>query len=457
MLLSITSTTPPARDLGYLLRKHPDRVQTFELNVGEAHVFYPEATDARCTATMLLDIDPIALVRGRARSTDGGLFEAYVNDRPYAVSSFMSVAIARIYGTALAGRSDRAELLERELALTATVEPIRGASAELSQTLFAPLGYVVASEPVGAAASGYRRLTLAGTTTLQRLLTHLYVLLPVMDNDKHYWVGDDEIEKLFRFGGAWLDAHPARETIARRYLKRAPALVREALARFGDRDAPEDAAGEPVAGVGEAVLERPMRLQDRRIAYVLETLRNAHATSVVDVGCGDGDLLAELAREPQITRMLGVDVAMRELERAKERLARIPLPASRRETIALVQSSVVYDDARTHGFDAAALLEVIEHVDRERLETVERIVFGEARPRVVVLTTPNREYNARFETLPAGAFRHPDHRFEFTRAEFVAWANDVGARFGYDVRFDSIGDADAAVGPPTQAAVFTCA
>jgi 3' terminal RNA ribose 2'-O-methyltransferase Hen1 len=461
MLLTLTSTTPPARDLGYLLRKHPDRLQTFELQAGSAHVFYPEANDERCTAALLLDIDPVRLVRGKPASSEGGLVEAYVNDRPYAISSFLSVAISRVFGSALGGRSDPPELAERRIALEAIVTPIRDETGDFAQRLFAPLDYVVHAEPVAvpdeARAGIYRRLSVSATTTLRALLTHLYVLIPVMDNQKHYWVGDEEVEKLFRHGGDWLAHHPERELITRRYLKRAPSLARAALERLRALDdGTENGSDDRSAELSEAALERPLRLADQRIAAVAAVIREARAKTLLDLGCGEGDLIAALAGDTAIDRILGIDVSARELARATERLSKVAMMASRRERIELLQSSLLYVDRRLTGFEAATALEVIEHLNPDRLPTFERILFEQTRPRLVVLTTPNREYNARFPALANGRLRHVDHRFEWTREEFAGWANGVAARHGYAVSYAGIGEDDPHLGTPTQMAVFRC-
>jgi 3' terminal RNA ribose 2'-O-methyltransferase Hen1 len=464
MLLTLTTTTPPARDLGHLLRKHPDRLQSFALGFGSAQLFYPEASDERCTAALLLDVDPVGLVRGRPSSDADGLVDAYVNDRPYAASSFLSVAIARVLGTALGGRAERQELVGRELVLEARVTPLRAGGGDLVQRLFEPLGYEVRAEPVAvpdaAHAGRYVTLSLNGTTTVQRLLSHLYVLIPVLDREKHYWVGEAEVEKLFRHGAGWLVTHPERELIARRYLYRAPRLARGAIARLAalDDDAASDSLDAPDAADSreETVVEKPLRLQDRRIAAVVGVLHGAGARSVVDLGCGGGDLVLALARDAAFDRVTGVDVSARELERAKERLGRAVMPASRRERIALFQSSVLYRDARISGYDAAALLEVIEHVEPPRLPALARAVFGAARPRTVVLTTPNREYNVRFPALANGALRHGDHRFEWSRAEFRTWAEATASAYGYSVSYRDVGDPDEALGAPTQMAVFAC-
>ncbi|MGC2407474.1 MAG: 3' terminal RNA ribose 2'-O-methyltransferase Hen1, partial [Candidatus Cybelea sp.] len=309
MLLTLTSTTAPARDLGYLLRKHPDRLQSFDLPFGIAHIFYPEASDERCTLAMLIDVDPVGLVRGRPNAAEtGGLIDAYVNDRPYVASSLLSVGIARVLGAGLGGRSDRPELAQRETQLEATLSPVRGSGDGLAERLFVPLGYSIEASPVSvdelARCGANERLTISGTTTLQRMLTHLYVLIPVLDGEKHYWVGDEEAEKLLRFGQDWLQTHPERELITRRYLKRAPSLARAVVAQLAalDDSLGTEAAGGQMAQREEA-LERPLRLQDRRIAAVMNALKGVGASSVVDIGCGEGDLLAKLGPDAGIERL----------------------------------------------------------------------------------------------------------------------------------------------------------
>jgi 3' terminal RNA ribose 2'-O-methyltransferase Hen1 len=370
----------------------------------------------------------------------------------------MSVAITRVLGTALAGKENTSLDVSQLRDLTAVIEPIRIGDEGLSARLFSPLGYHVETSPTTGAAgthSCYERLTISAKTTLRELLTHLYVLIPVLDDAKHYWVSDDELEKLFRFGDTWLATHPERELISRRYLRRAPGLARAAVAKLATLDAESSGLSDNSLDAEEAV-ERPLRLQERRIAAVIDVLRSLDAKSIVDLGCGNGDLLAALAREAQFERIGGSDVSSRELERAKARLDRQPMPISRREQIMLFASSLVYADRRLREYEVAALLEVIEHIDQPRLHALEQALFASARPRVVIITTPNREYNSLFANLPAGAFRHPDHRFEWTRSEFNTWASSVAEYHGYRVAFSPIGDADPSLGAPTQMAVFRC-
>jgi 3' terminal RNA ribose 2'-O-methyltransferase Hen1 len=474
MLLSITTTVRPATDLGYLLHKNPARSHELELAFGRAHMFYPEATEERCTFTLLLDIDPVGLVRGSGK--DGGLLDQYVNDRPYAASSFLSVAIAKTLRTALGGRCEqRPDLVQQPIPLSALVTPlpVRG-GADLVERLFAPLGYRIAVEtlPLDDAmpdwgASPYVTLRLEATCRLAELLNHLYVLIPVLDLKKHYYIDTEEIEKLLAKGGSWLPAHPERDLIARRYLRRRSALAREAIARLAEMDAEAaeaeietestpDADGvvEPARNAAEEKLEKPLRLHDQRLDRVTEVLKASGARRVVDLGCGSGKLLKRLLAERQFTEILGVDVGIQDLEIAARRLRLETLSERQRARIRLVQGALTYRDKRIEGFDAAALVEVIEHVDPDRLASVERAVFEFTRPGLLVVTTPNREYNAKFVGLQPGQLRHADHRFEWTRGEFQAWVEGVAGRFGYAARVEPIGEVDEALGAPSQMGIF---
>ena len=212
MPLTISTTHRPATDLGYLLHKNPERVHEVSLTFGKAVMFYPAASETDCTFALSVEVDPIALVRGKQKAA--GLLDQYVNDRPYAASTFLTVAMARVLGTAFGGRSKhRPELTEAALPLSATVTPLAARGRDdLAQSLFAPLGYQVAveSHPLDLedeswGESPYVTLTVSGEVRVSDLLAHLYVLVPVLDNSKHYFIGDDEVEKLLAKGEGWLE------------------------------------------------------------------------------------------------------------------------------------------------------------------------------------------------------------------------------------------------------------
>ncbi len=464
MLLTISTTHHPATDLGYLLVKHPDRCQVFSLAHGQAHVFYPEASEERCTAALLLDFDPVGLVRGRRWGQDArGTLAHYVNDRPYTASSFLSVAIGQVFGTAMKGQSKSHQALaDKPLPLEAGLSAVasRGGKRML-HGLFEPLGYQVDAEripvdekfPEWGEGSCFR-LTLKGEVRLAELLTHLYVLIPVLDNQKHYWVGEDEIQKLLEKGGDWLKRHPMREQIALRYLKHKRSLFREALERLLAEDEPDPGVHEELRQQEEEALERPISLNDQRLGAVLAVIKDVGARRVMDLGCGEGKLVGALLNDPAITKVIGVDVSMRALELAASRLKLDRMPEMRRQRIDLVQSSLMYRDPRFGDCDAACAIEVIEHIDASKLGAFEKVVFEFANPPTIIITTPNVEYNVRFENLPAGKLRHRDHRFEWTREEFESWCRRAAERHGYAVRFLPIGSVDSEVGPPTQMGVF---
>lgn len=450
MMLTVTfepgeSLPVDATALGHLLHKHPDRVQRFAAAVGDVHVFYPEATPERCTAAVVLEVDPIALVRSKRFRGDTAVLDHYINDRPYAASSMFAVALGAVFRTAMTGRSDALpELAAADLPLTIGVPVVsaRGDEEDLVRRLFEPCGWavdetVIPLDPAFPAWGGsrYRSVTLRGRMPLSRALRQVYVLLPVLDDTKHYWVGDDEVDKLDRNGAGWLDDHPERALIARRYLLHQRTLVAQTV------EAPD-------AG------ERARPLAARRAEAVVQALHDAGATSVVDMGCGPGALLVRLTKDRAFRRILGVDVSARSLEVAARVLGLAQASDADRERVALRHGSVVYRDPSLADFDAMVLMEVIEHVDPSRLDALEDAVFGAARPSTVVVTTPNAEYNARYPGLASGGRRHDDHRFEWTRPELRSWAEGVALRHGYRVAHRAVGPEDAELGAPTQLALF---
>jgi 3' terminal RNA ribose 2'-O-methyltransferase Hen1 len=481
MLLTITSTSPPATDLGFLLHKNPAAVRSVDVGFGMAHAYYPEAGADRCTIALLVEVDPVALVR-RSR---GGPFPlaAYVNDRPYVASSFLSVALRKVFGTALRGQcKERPELPDQRLELTARlpVLPCRGGEG-LLRRLFEPLGYAVSARPIPLdprfpwwGDSPYFDVSVSARCRVRDLLGQLYVLLPVLDDDKHYWVTKDEIDKLVDGAGEWLAGHPERDAIARRYLRHQPGLAAEAIARLvdeesggadpdgadpdgADRGSADPGSADPGSAAGEFAVPpagEHARLRDLRLTAVLGALKASGARRVLDLGCGDGRLLAGLLQDGQFEEIVGVDASVTALERAARRLRLAEMAPRQRARIRLLQGALTYSDRRLAGYDAAVLMEVIEHVDLDRLGALEQAVFGEAAPATVIVTTPNAEHNARYPGLAPGARRHPDHRFEWGRAEFRAWAGAVAQRHGYTAVFEPVGAEDSRAGPPTQLAVL---
>jgi 3' terminal RNA ribose 2'-O-methyltransferase Hen1 len=481
MLLALTHRGPEARDLGYLLHKHPDRVHTHVLAFGVATVFYPPSGEEECTAVLQVEVDPVGLVRSQgARQGDWALGQ-YVNDRPYVASSFLSVAMARVFGTALNGRCEkRPELVDKPLDLEIQVPVVAapGGAGQLER-LFVPLGYAVKTTPLPLdpnfpdwGEGRHASLQLKATRPLHEVLKHLFVLLPALDRKKHYWVGGEEVEKLLAKGEGWLAGHPEKEWIARRYLKFQHALTREALQRLLETDAGSPDTGDvtedearvsPAGGEAESMVPidpveaTRVSLHEQRLRAVVERLANENPQSVLDLGCGEGKLLIRLLRETKIPRVTGMDVSSQILDVARERVARQASRKGMADRLRLVQGSLLYRDARLNGHEAAALVEVIEHLEPGRLPALARVVFRHLRPRLVIVTTPNREYNILFPGMPEGALRHRDHRFEWSREEFRTWAENIASSHGYALELSGVGECDPAVGPPSQMAVFRLA
>jgi 3' terminal RNA ribose 2'-O-methyltransferase Hen1 len=465
VLLTVTTTYRPATDLGYLLVKHPDKVHSFDVPTGTAHVLFPDAAADKCTAALLVDVDPQRLHTRRDAFTLG----QYVNDRPYAASSLLAGALAKVFRSALRGESkDRPELAATAIPLELRVPVLRcrGGSA-LAAALFEPLGWQVTATPIPlddvpaghplAGDSPYVDLELRGTLRLADALNHLYVLLPVLDDAKHYWVAPDEIEKLLRSGTGWLADHPEKVLITRRYLAHSGVLAASALEQL-DRtepdtvDAPADTTTDEDA---ELPVVRKQSLAEQRRDAVLATLAEVGATRVLDLGCGGGALLSALLQDRRYTEIVGTDVSARALDQAARRLRLDRLPDRQQGRIALWQSALTYRDDRLRGYDAAVLMEVVEHVDPPRLPALEAAVFGHARPGAVIVTTPNVEYNVNYEGLTG--MRHSDHRFEWSRAEFQSWATATAATHGYQVTFRGVGEGTEREGTPTQLALFVSA
>ena len=458
MLLTITYKGENTQELGFLLHKNPERTQQFELNYGKAYVFYPEVSNKCTTAALLLDIDPIDLARGKAGSRDGGLFD-YVNDRPYAANSFLSTAIVRILGTAMSGRCDKKqELADTPLDLSATIYSLKdNGDTELAQQMFEPLGYKtnVQRNMLDAkfpewGISPYINLTISGKVRLSQLLNHIYVLIPVFDKQKHYYIDEDEIEKLLNHGEGWLAEHPYKEKIARRYFDAKKSYARRAIDIL---IANEETDSDDISAEEEKEIHTP--LNTLRMEAVKNAVLASGAETVIDLGCGECRLTSLLLSEQQIKKVTACDVSVSVLEKAAQRLHLDRMNPYKKNKLNLMQASLTYKDKRFEGHDCACAIEVIEHIEPMRIPAFERSVFEFACPKTVIVTTPNREYNANYENMQENSLRHSDHRFEWTRLEFKEWTEHICEKFNYTCVISGIGDNDENLGNPTQMGVFT--
>ena len=464
MLLTITYTGHDTQNLGYLLHKNPERAQQFDISYGKAYVFYPEVSDEKTTAALLLDIDPLDLAKGKVGSGQGGLFD-YVNDRPYTCSSFMSTAIARIFNTALSGKcAHMQELADTPLDLSATLYSLKDNGYEgLAAQLFEPLGYQVKTERTVLdekfpewGASPYINLTISGKVKLSDLLKHIYVLIPVFDTQKHYYIDESEIRKLLKHGEDWLPQHPHKGKITSRFLGRRYGFIKQAYQALTAAELEQESEEEKVEkGDLEKAEEKQVKtpLNTQRLEAVKDAVIKSGAKTVIDMGCGEGQLTGMLLKENAIEKVAACDISVSTLEVASRRLKKDCIPADK-DKLTLFQGSLTYKDKRFTGYDCACLIEVIEHIDAARLVALERIVFAYAAPKTVIVTTPNREYNTAYG-MEESQLRHKDHRFEWTRDEFSGWAKEICDKFGYSCEISGIGEENEEFGTPTQMGVFT--
>lgn len=483
MFISIEAAGERANELSYLLHKHPDKLQSFVLSTGTAHVFYPRYEEQVCKVVLVQELDTEALAKGAKKRRASSAVEDirnYVNDRPYAANSITAQALTRVFSSAVnANATTRPELQEREWQLTieiAALSPTTG--PEVIHKLFAPLGWRIELDNIALndanpqwGGSEYYNVTLKGSATLSQALRQVAALIPVIDDSKHYWVGEDEPAKLLRLGAGWLEEHPERKLVLRNSLAHQRELIQsyEELARtsaattgLAERAAGGSQLATSANGSIRGAQELPVApisasLWQERHEAVLGALEALGAHTVADVGCGEGKFLQRLVAQPRYSRILGSDVSAKSLERAALKINLTELSDDQRQRISLIHSSLNYRDDRLKGFEAIVLMEVIEHLETEWLEKLVQNTFGAAAPRAVIVTTPNQEYNSLYPSLSAGTMRHPDHRFEWTRAEFRSWAESVGENYGYVVDFQGIGPEDEEAGTATQMAIFRSA
>jgi 3' terminal RNA ribose 2'-O-methyltransferase Hen1 len=457
MLLTVSTTHRPATDLGFLLGRNTERCQSFPLPFGQAHVFYPVADVDRCTAALLLEFDPVRFVRdSRNRTNDAGTLSGYVNDRPYVASSLMSIAMARAFAPGMSGESrDRPKLVDTPIDLEATLSVLRcREGAGFIKRIFEPLGYTVETTPIpfpptfaGWGESPYHAVKITARTKLKDLVSQLYLLLPVLDDDENYEVGDEKLVKLIERREGWLRTHPERDRIAKRYTKPENRWVEHTVARVVAADTDDLAADDDEADRRQKAAETP-DLEKLRTAAVMTALREASARRVADLACGTGTLMKALLPEPRFKQVIGIDASIRALDIARVRLAIEKLPPEGRERVGLHQGAPTYRDAKLAGLDAICLVDYLERIDRSKLPALERVVFEFAKPTTVVFTTANADHGT---PRPA----HSPHASEWTRTAFEEWATETASRFGYEVRFVAIGPKHEQQGSPSQMAVWT--
>lgn len=463
MLLTITSEGDNSQDLSYLLHKNPDKVQMFNITGGKAHVFYPEYSKKKTTVALLLDIDTIEIIRNIRLPDNGFMLKNYINDRPYVASSFTSHAISEVFSSALNGKCKlKPELVELEMdfEININVLKIKGGNSAWINKIFEPLGYKVEFKRhflnenfTQWGESNYYSVKLKNNITLQKLLSQLYVLLPVFDYEKHYFISTNEIDKLLDKGKEWLSGHPEKDIITKRYLNNLKKYYNPALERLNENNN-EDLYKEEIENINDVEVEKKLSLNKQRLKTVFDKVKDSGYTSIMDLGCGEGKLLKMLLKDSKFSKITGMDVSYSELQKAKDNLYYEELSDKQKERLTLIQGSLLYKDERLKNHEVATVIEVIEHLELFSLKYLEKVLFSYLKPNMIIITTPNSEYNQKYENLENELFRHHDHRFEWSRKEFYDWLKNIQNEYKYNFEVFEIGESDNLLGSPTQMAVL---
>ncbi|MCK1992095.1 3' terminal RNA ribose 2'-O-methyltransferase Hen1 [Peribacillus muralis] len=443
MQLTINASGNNVKAISYLLSKNPNNLYERKHKGHVVRLFYSTFTETEMEATIFVTPDPIELVKNTANSYD---ITHYINDREFAVSSIFCSLIRSALGTALNGqpKEEHAEWVNHPFSFQFDFGPVVSTLSDNQlRELFEPIGYEVSITRPDIQysfdmkdRSSTRTVSLKGLKTLQEGLRHLFVLIPVIDNYKHYYIDEKEIDKLERYGEGWLDDHPMRDFIYRQSLrfKEVYSIVENKKPEMKKDDK-----------------ESKVRLNDLRYEKIFDTVSQMHPSSVVDFGSGEGKLSVRLGFIEGVKEILAVEPSQSATLKALGRFDKV----KDKEKFVIPKplwGSLFYYDEELKNKDVIILCEVIEHIDEHRLPKVMDTILQDYQPRALILTTPNREYNEVYDM--EDALRHNDHRFEWTRAEFQQWCTARNHDDSYDLRFEGIGEEHVTQGCPTQMCVF---
>lgn len=443
MQLTIRATGDNVKAISYLVSKNPENLYERNQKGHLVRMFYSKFADKELEMTVFVTPDPLELMQNKSNSFD---ITHYINDREFAVSSIFCSFIRSALGTALNGqpKEEYAQWVGHEFPFVLELGPVASTlSDQQLKDLFEPMGYQVDIERPEIhysfqlkESSTVRTLTLTGYQTLQNSLRHLFVLIPVIDNYKHYFIDEKEIEKLERYGDGWLEEHPMREMIYRQ------ALRFKEIYSLVESPNTEEKPEEPV---------RKVRLNEMRYEKIVETAKLLKPNSIVDFGSGEGKLAVQLGFINGVQEVLAVEPSQAATLKAVKRFEKVKDRSSFIEPTTL-WGSLFYYDERLKGKDLIILCEVIEHIDAQRLPKAFDTILNLYAPESLIITTPNQEYNEIYDM--EDHFRHDDHRFEWTRQEFQEWCKARNHLDLYELEFSGIGEENLNQGFPTQMCVF---
>ena len=471
MHLILKASGEGADIVSHLLSKNPNNVYDRTDKGVRVRMVYTTATERETEVLMHAEPDPVDLVRG---TPDGYDITQYINDREFVTSSLFCSYIRSALGTALNGKPKEAYArwvghpFDMELSFGPVASDLPDRAIE---ELFSPLGYAVTLERDELTytfdlkkKSTVRRIILRGQVTVQNALRQLFLLIPVLDNYKHYFISEDEIDKIKRYGEGWLDSHPLKEMIIKRTLRFAE-LIRQYERQEGALSAPAEAVNAEednvsTEGKGDGIddpslqEDPPVRLNELRYRAITDVVAGLPLKRrIVDMGAGEGKLSARLAYIPGVESILAVEPSGQSRLRAMERFAKLEERSGIAAMPEPIIGSLFYFDEQLQNQDVMILCEVIEHIDAYRLNGIMDTIMNEYQPEVLLVTTPNKEYNQVY-AMERESFRHHDHRFEWTRAELAAQCEMWTKQAEYTFEIRGIGEYAEGFGQPTQLVIF---
>ncbi|WP_141431100.1 3' terminal RNA ribose 2'-O-methyltransferase Hen1 [Bacillus sp. 03113] len=446
MQLSVKAVGDGAKILSYLIAKNPYNLYDRDEKSNRVRLVYTVFDEKEVEVVIFVTPDPVELVRNSANAFD---ITQYINDREFAVSSLFCTNIRKALGTALNGKpkEEYQKWVNHPFELHMNFGPVAShLSDENIVELLHPLGYIVEIERGETnysfelkQRSSSRFIHLKGQQTIQQALRHLFILIPVIDNYKHYFIDEHEIEKLVRYGEGWLDSHPLREYIIKQSL-RFSELINQ-FPSLAKKDDEEEHSSAP-----------KVRLNELRYQAVVEKIKSlSQRASIVDFGSGEGKLSVRLSNIPDVKEVLAVEPSETAQLRAIQRFEKASYNQTHVSPTPILGSLFYYDE-RLLNKDVMILCEVIEHIDEYRLPNIMKTIFREYQPKTLIVTTPNREYNEVYAMDEI--VRHSDHRFEWTRQEFKSKCETWIKNVLYSMEFEGIGLEHEEYGHPTQMCTF---
>jgi 3' terminal RNA ribose 2'-O-methyltransferase Hen1 len=442
MQLSLTVRGSNADVVSYLIAKNPNNPYERDEKGFKVRLVYPKFSKEEIQFVIYVKPDPIDLVRNSSDLYD---ITHYINDREFAVSSLFITTIRKALGTALNGKPDEEYLewvgheFEIELSFGPVATDLR--DKEIVD-LFEPIGYKVEIERGVSnirekSSAGF--VTLSGRQSVQSALKHVSILIPVIDNYKHYFLDEREVEKLDRYGEGWLEEHPMKQMIVKRALRFNALISQSQFYEKKQRNSNYD--------------ENPkVRLNDLRYEHILNYIKTLpQRETIVDLGAGEGRLSVQLGFLEGVKEILSIEPSNKSRIRAIERFQQVNTKEGYVEPQSL-SGSLFYFDSRLQNKDVIVLCEVIEHIEEDRLPKIFDTILNDYCPKTLIVTTPNQEYNVLYEM--DDEMRHDDHRFEWTRPQFVQNVESWTEQTPYQVSIQGIGEEHEAYGHPTQMAIF---